>query len=86
MGRAIAEAGTSRQERPSNTDGRRTEQSPRRSEGGSQRASGSKRKRGLTDDEDDEEYDPRMELSEAEDDNGSCWNCQQRGIVCRKTR
>ncbi len=85
MSRAGAVAGATVPRMPGNTEGRRAEGNPRRSEERSA-ASGSKRKRVITDDEDDEEYDPRTEQSEVDDDDESCWNCQQRGIACRRTR
>jgi hypothetical protein len=71
---------------PKNTGDRRAEEITRRSEEEGPRASGSKRKRVTTDDDDDEEYDPRTELSEADEESKGCWNCKQRGIVCRRTR
>jgi hypothetical protein len=85
LSRAGAEARAVVSKMPGNTEGRRAEENPRRSEERSA-PSGSKRKRVITDDEDDEEYDPRTEQSEVDDDDESCWNCQQRGIACRRTR
>ncbi len=86
LGRAEAEAGPSRQERPTNTENRGVEKNVRRAEYDEQRASGSKRKRANTDGESDEEYHPQSDQSEVDAEDGACWNCQQRGQSCKRTR
>ncbi len=65
-------------------DSRRPEEVARRTEEGEARASGSKRKRGITDDEDDDEYEPNTESTEMED-RMSCYNCRTKNIKCERT-